>query len=116
MVFEKPLDHVLVDTMGVQPALTHPACKVGNATEVGINGVGRIAALDVRPVTTSSWVFCTRNGESYFNEAKGTANGFDSFWQRFMRRLLNETRLETRFAERDLLAKCASDAKSLEHA
>jgi len=74
------------------------------------------AALEMRPVTTSSWVFCTRKGESYFSEVEGTANGFDSIWQRFMRRLLSETRLEHRFAERDLRAKCASDATSLEHA
>jgi len=45
MVLEKTLYHVLVDTMDVQPALAYPACKVGNATEVGIDGVGRIAAL-----------------------------------------------------------------------
>jgi hypothetical protein len=45
MVLKKPLYHVLVDTMDVQPALAYPACKVGNATEVGIDGVGRIAAL-----------------------------------------------------------------------
>ena len=45
MVLQKPLDHVLVDTMDIKLTLAHPACKVGNTTAVGIDGVGRIASL-----------------------------------------------------------------------
>jgi integrase len=37
-------------------------------------------------------------------------------WGRFMDRLLAETKVEERFTEHDLRAKCASDAGSLEHA
>ena len=40
MVFEKPPDYFLVEAKGIQMALAHPARKVGNATEIGINGVG----------------------------------------------------------------------------
>ena len=37
-------------------------------------------------------------------------------WQRFMDRVIEETKVENRFTEHDLRAKCASDATSLEHA
>jgi len=73
-------------------------------------------ARAVRPVDISPWLFCTRKGEGYFNEDKGTASGWDSMWQRFMERILAETNVKERFTEHDLRAKCASDAESLEHA
>lgn len=76
------------------------------------------AAVDeakaVRPVI-SPYLFCNRRGECYVSVV-GTANGWDSIWQRFMDRVLSETKLESRFTEHDLRAKCASDANSLEHA
>lgn len=37
-------------------------------------------------------------------------------WQRFMDRVLEVTKVEKRFTEHDLRAKCASDAETLEHA
>ena len=37
-------------------------------------------------------------------------------WQRFMERVLKETKVEEKFTEHDLRAKCASDAATLEHA
>jgi hypothetical protein len=70
----------------------------------------------VRPVNISLWLFCTRKGEGYIDEAKGTARGWDSMWQRFMERILEETKVKDRFTEHDLRAKCASDAEPLEHA
>lgn len=73
-------------------------------------------AKAVRPVDISPWLFCTRKGEGYFNEEKGTASGWDSIWQRFMERVLKETKVKDRFTEHDLRAKCASDAETLEHA
>ena len=69
----------------------------------------------IRPVHISPWVFCNRRGECYVND-DGRANGFESIWQRFMVRLLTETKITERFQERDLRAKCATDAESLEHA
>jgi integrase len=69
-----------------------------------------------RPVDIGPYLFCNRKGEPYFNERKGTANGFESIWQRFMERVLAETKVTERFAERDLRAKSATDADSLEHA
>lgn len=45
----------------------------------------------------------------------GTANGFDSIWQRFMTKALTNTSLKVKFTEHDLRAKVASDAE-LDHA
>ena len=45
MLVEKPPDRPFAETMNRQAAPPHPVCKVGNATEVGIDGVRRIAVL-----------------------------------------------------------------------
>lgn len=73
-------------------------------------------AKEVRPVHIAPWLFCNKRGECYFDETKETASGWDSMWQRFMERILAETKVEKRFTEHDLRAKCASDADTLEHA
>lgn len=72
-------------------------------------------ARAVRPAL-SPFLFCKRNGEGYFDEATGEAHGWASMWQRFMDRVLGETKVTERFTEHDLRAKCASDAPSLERA
>jgi integrase len=68
----------------------------------------------VRPVL-SPYLFCTRRAECYVKE-DGKANGWDSIWQRFMDKLLTDTKLTQRFTEHDIRAKCASDALTLAHA
>ncbi len=73
-------------------------------------------AKEVRPVDISKWLFCNRRGECYFNDEKETASGWDSMWQRFMERVLKETKVNESFTEHDMRAKAASDAESLEHA
>jgi len=73
-------------------------------------------ALAARPASASPYLFCTRDGKCYVDESMGLANGWDSMWQRFMLRVLDETDVEERFTEHDLRAKCASDGESLEHA
>lgn len=73
-------------------------------------------AKDIRPSSQTAYLFCTRIGECYFDEDSGRAGGWDSMWRGFMTRLLSETKVVARFTEHDLRAKCASDAKSLEHA
>jgi integrase len=72
-------------------------------------------ALDARPVE-STFMFCTRDGVGYVNEAQGRASGWKSMWQRFMARVIKETLVKEHFTEHDLRAKVASDADSLEHA
>lgn len=72
-------------------------------------------ATAARPVDISPWLFCNRKGECYINEAD-EARGWNSMWRRFMDRVLAETKVTERFSERDLRAKCASDAETLEHA
>nr|VFJ95532.1 MAG: hypothetical protein BECKLFY1418B_GA0070995_10711 [Candidatus Kentron sp. LFY] len=71
-------------------------------------------ALAVRPVDTAPFLFCNRHGQGYVNEERGSANGWESMWKRFMDRVLAETKVKNRFTEHDLRAKCASDADSLE--
>jgi integrase len=73
-------------------------------------------AKAVRPVKLSPFLFCTRDGKGYFNEDTGRAGGWESLWRGFMARVMTETKITERFTEHDLRAKCASDAKTLEHA
>lgn len=44
------------------------------------------------------------------------ASGWKSMWQRFMERVIEETKVKEHFTEHDLRAKVASDAGTLEHA
>jgi integrase len=71
--------------------------------------------IAARPVL-SPFLFCNRRGKGYINEATGESHGWDSMWQRFIDRVLKETKVTERFTEHDLRAKCASDAETLEHA
>lgn len=73
-------------------------------------------ALEARPKKDSKFLFCTRDGQGYVNEAVGRSSGWKSMWQRFMARVLQETKVTEAFTEHDLRAKVASDAQSLEHA
>nr|VFK15069.1 MAG: hypothetical protein BECKLFY1418C_GA0070996_101255 [Candidatus Kentron sp. LFY] len=41
-------------------------------------------ALKARPVDIAPFLFCMRDGQGYVNEEKGTANGWESMWKRFM--------------------------------
>lgn len=73
-------------------------------------------AKSARPVHISPFLFCNKRGEGYIDETTGEAHGWGSMWQRFMDRVLAETKVKERFTEHDLRAKCASDAGSLAHA
>lgn len=66
------------------------------------------------PRLASVYLFCTKRGQPYIKE-DGRTSGFDSTWQRFIKRALEETKLEVRFTENDLRAKAASDT-DLSHA
>jgi len=72
-------------------------------------------AKQARKKITSMWLFSTRLGQPYIKE-DGSANAFDSLWQRFIRKVLKDTKVEARFTEHDLRAKVGSDADSLERA
>ena len=73
-------------------------------------------ALAARPVHISPYLFCTKMGEGYFNEETGLPSGWSSMWQRFMARVLKETRVTESFTDHDIRAKAGSDAGSLEDA
>jgi hypothetical protein len=68
--------------------------------------------LDARPVDIAPWVFCTDEGKCYIDEKTGKPTSFNSVWKRFMDRVLKETKLEVRFAERDIRAKTGSDLET----
>ncbi len=72
-------------------------------------------AIKLRPVDISPYLFCTREGNGFVG-ADGQATGWLSMWQRYMGRLLKETKIKTRFTEHDLRAKAASDSETLERA
>lgn len=72
-------------------------------------------AKSLRP-KLSPFLFCNGQGEGYIDEETGKASGWESMWQRFMARVLAETKVKERFTEHDLRAKAGSDAESLEHA
>lgn len=72
-------------------------------------------AKEARP-KQSAFLFCNRDGQGYVNEALGRASGWKSMWQRFMERVVEETKVTEPFTEHDLRAKVASDAETLEHA
>jgi integrase len=69
------------------------------------------AAKRARPVDISPWLFCDKDGQCYAGE-DGLASGFDSMWQRFMDRLLKETKIKERFQEKDIRGKTGSDSES----
>jgi integrase len=73
-------------------------------------------ALAARPIDIAPWLFCTKSGAGYVNEETGQASGWDSMWQRYISRLLEETKIVERFTEHDLRGKVGSDAESLERA
>lgn len=72
-------------------------------------------AKTARSVDIGPLLFCTKRGDCYVKD-DGTASSWDSMWQRFMGRVLSETKVKERFTEHDLRAKCASDAETLAHA
>ncbi|MFT5350253.1 MAG: integrase [Gammaproteobacteria bacterium] len=70
--------------------------------------------MNLRKKIYSIWLFHTNRGQPYIKE-NASADGFDSIWQRFMKKALEKTELKERFTEHDLRAKVASDTES-EHA
>lgn len=108
--------NLLEDGIHVTPGKTEKSS--GKRIIIGWSDELRAAVEDakaVRPVL-SPFLFCNRKGQGYMKEEDGTANGWDSNWQRFMDRVLAHTKVEQRFTEHDIRAKCGSDAETLAHA
>lgn len=107
------------DAIGITVKPSKTENSTGRVQTFEWNPVRRHAwdmALAARPIDIGPYVFCNSAGEPFFKEETGTASGFESIWQRFMTRLLRETNLKARFAERDLRAKVGSDQESIERA
>lgn len=66
------------------------------------------ACLNARPKDIVPWLFCTRKGNPYVKH-DGSANAFDSLWQRFMKKVVTKTKVTERFQEKDIRKKTASD-------
>jgi integrase len=64
----------------------------------------------------SPWLFFNRKGTGYYNLETRKASGFQSIWQRSMKKAIAKTTLETSFTEHDLRAKVGSDIESLAEA
>ena len=58
-------------------------------------------ALETRP-KDSEFLFCTRKGTGYYNEATGRCDGWKGMWTNFMEKLLEQTKVTERFTEHDL--------------
>jgi integrase len=71
-------------------------------------------AMAARPKDIAPWLFCTRQGACYLKD-DGSANGWDSLWQRAMVKAMRAG-LQERFTDRDIRKKVASDAPTLERA
>jgi len=97
----------------VQPSKTR---ATGNRLIFEWDDALRAAVNDIRKIKPrrigDSHLFTTRHGKPYIDE-NSKCNAFDSLWQRFMDKVLAETRVTERFQERDLRAKVASDSASL---
>lgn len=65
-----------------------------------------------RAVVMSQYLFHNRKGECYWNFEKATCSGFDSIWQRHMKKALTDTQLQESFTDHDLSTKVASDLDS----
>lgn len=73
-------------------------------------------AKRARPVDISPFLFCNSRGDGYIDEATGMANGFDSIWQRFMDRVMAETKVSRRFTEHSMRKLVANNAESIDKA
>lgn len=73
--------------------------------------IDEILRIKPRRIGTT-YLFTTREGKCYVVN-RGKCNAFDSLWQRFMKKVLTETKVSERFQERDLRATVASDSDTL---
>lgn len=111
------MGHLCEDGIHVQP---HKTLHSTGRRAVYLWTLERHAAVDAclaaRPCAVSQWLFCTRGGRPYVDEASGFAEAWKSLWRRFMARALAESKITVPFTEHDLRAKAGSDAESLERA
>lgn len=108
--------HLCSDGIHVQPSKTSGSTgkSVIFAWEPHLREAVRMCQA-ARPVDVAPWLFCNRRGECYVDD-NGRASGWDSIWQRFMKRVIAETEVERSFTQHDLRAKVGSDQESREHA
>jgi len=62
--------------------------------------------LNLKRPIASMFLFATRDGQPYI-KPDGTTSGFDSIWQRYMRKALKDEAISECFTEHDLRTKRA---------
>jgi len=110
-ILDLTLDNLRDDGIHVQPSKTKKSS--GKRLIIQWDEDGDLDAL----VKRIKKIKPQRIGNAHlFTTVKGRAygkNSFDSLWQRFMDRAMQQTKITDRFQERDLRAKVASDSDSL---
>ncbi len=111
------LSNIKEDGIHVTPSKT--ADSSGKSIIIQWDDSLREAVENVKESSTglsSVYLFSTRNGQPYFKAEKGEASGFGSIWQRWMKKALWETNLETRFTEKSLRTFVANEFETPEEA
>ncbi|MCW8917180.1 MAG: hypothetical protein OQK24_15160 [Magnetovibrio sp.] len=113
------LDQIKPDGIHVQPNKTAKTTGKRLIIEWDEEGelegvIEEIKRLPPRRIGQTA-LFVTSQGKPFI-KADGSANAFDSLWQRLMDRVIEETSVADRFQERDLRAKVASDSDTLQEA
>ena len=118
-ILQLKLSDIRDDGVHVQPSKTRKS--TGKRLIIEWDDRGELKALidDIKRIPPrrigDTYLFTTREGKCYVND-RGKSNAFDSIWQRFMDKVMTETKVSDRFQERDLRAKVASESDTLEEA
>tara|TARA_B110000908_G_scaffold9521_1_gene11555 strand:+ start:139 stop:1239 length:1101 start_codon:yes stop_codon:yes gene_type:complete len=103
-----PISFALYDEDG-EPTTAKLALEVVQKYYADFNSTRTVPVM-------SPWLFFNRKGKSYYSMENRKASGFQSIWQRSMKKALEKTTLEVSFTEHDLRAKVGSDEDSLAEA
>ena len=94
-ILELKLPAIKKDGLHITPSKTRYSSGKSIIIEWDDAGILRKTIDDVRQINNgvgSLYLFSTRKGEPYFKD--GSASGFKSIWQRWIKRAVKETALE----------------------
>lgn len=112
------------DGIHVTPAKTKKSSSVqqifrwedDHGTDTGLRGVvDQILTIPPRRIG-DAFLFTTRQGKGFMNEATGRANAFDSLWSRYTDEVMLQTDVDRRIKEKALRAYVGGKSKSLQDA
>lgn len=110
-------DQIRADGIHVQPSKTQKTTAMRLIIQWDELGEMRKVIDDITALTSdaSEFLFTTAAGQPFCDE-NCSCDQFDTIWHRFMKHLLETTKIKERFQERDLRAKVASESDSLQEA